>query len=147
MRRAIVFTIFRKEILETLRDRRTLIFSFVLPVVVTYLAPLVSAEPMRTVSTELDCGDQDCSAAVGPVNVTYRVTLNNGQLPSYCAAGSAVASGVARRSAPRRRPKRPSALPRPRPPRRPSLWLLLLLRLLLRLLLLLLLRLRPNAVV
>ena len=67
-------------------------FSFVLPVVVTYLAPLVSAEPMRTVSTELDCGDQDCSAAVGPVNVTYRVTLNNGQLPSYCAAGSAVAT-------------------------------------------------------
>ena len=39
MRRAIVFTIFRKEILETLRDRRTLIFSFVLPVL---LYPVLS---------------------------------------------------------------------------------------------------------
>ena len=39
MRRAIVFTIFRKEIIETLRDRRTLIFSFVLPVL---LYPVLS---------------------------------------------------------------------------------------------------------
>ena len=39
MRLAIILTIFRKEILETLRDRRTLVFSFLLPIL---LYPVLS---------------------------------------------------------------------------------------------------------
>ena len=67
-------------------------FSFVLPVAVTYPIPLATAAPLAVVAAVLDCGPQDCKAAVGPVDVTYRVTLNGGQLPSYCAPGSAEAT-------------------------------------------------------
>lgn len=67
-------------------------FSFFMPVVVTYPLPMLSLEPLKIVSVTMDCGGQDCGAAIGPVDVTYTVTLNNGQLPSYCEPGTAIAT-------------------------------------------------------
>jgi hypothetical protein len=64
-------------------------FSFVIPVAIPYPLAMAVAAPLSIVSSVLSCGGQDCGAAVGPVDVTYRVTLNDGQLPSNCAPGTA----------------------------------------------------------
>ncbi len=48
MRAAIILTIFRKEILETLRDRRTLFFSFLLPILLYPVLSLSLAKVQET---------------------------------------------------------------------------------------------------
>lgn len=67
-------------------------FSYFMTVIVTYPVYVAQAEPLKVTSATVDCGGQDCNALLGPTTVTYRVTMNNGQLPSYCVAGSARAT-------------------------------------------------------
>ena len=61
-------------------------FSYFAPVVVTYPLPLLTIPPLQ-VTTSLDCGGQDCGAAIGTVTATFTTTTNNGQLPAGCTGG------------------------------------------------------------
>ncbi len=62
-------------------------FSFFVPVTVTYILPLAQLAPLQ-VSTSLDCGTQNCGAALGTVVATYTVTTNSGAIPANCFNGS-----------------------------------------------------------
>jgi hypothetical protein len=58
-------------------------FSFFTPVVITYVLPIAQAEAMR-VSVALNCGNENCSQALGTVTATFTVTTNNGQMGTGC---------------------------------------------------------------
>jgi hypothetical protein len=61
-------------------------FSFFTTFVITYQLPLVQFAPLTYTAT-LTCGGQDCATAIGPVNATYTVIGNGGQMPAYCPGG------------------------------------------------------------
>jgi len=58
-------------------------FSYFMPVVITYVLPLATAEPWKVVSA-IDCGGQPCDRLVGDATVTVTWTTNGGQLPAMC---------------------------------------------------------------
>ena len=58
-------------------------FSYFTGVVLTYFLPLAQFEPLGFTVT-LNCGDQPCDRAIGPVTATYTVIANNGQTPEGC---------------------------------------------------------------
>jgi Ig-like domain-containing protein/immunoglobulin I-set domain protein len=58
-------------------------FSWFMTIIVSYPLPVLQALPFA-VTTTLDCGVEDCAAALGDVTATYTVAGNNGQLPDGC---------------------------------------------------------------
>lgn len=60
-------------------------FSYFVPVVVRYQAPLAQLPPYAITSSTVDCGGMDCQALVGGADVVYRAVSNSGQFPADCA--------------------------------------------------------------
>jgi Tol biopolymer transport system component len=59
-------------------------FSFFTSVIVTYVLPIASLEPFRF-DTTLTCGGTTtCTDLVGPTDIVFTLTGNNGQLPQNC---------------------------------------------------------------
>jgi hypothetical protein len=58
-------------------------FSYVIPVVITYVLPLAQAVPF-SFGGVLTCADRPCYSAMGATTATYTVASNNGQLPQDC---------------------------------------------------------------
>jgi hypothetical protein len=59
-------------------------FSFFMSVIVTYVLPIATVEPFRY-DTTLTCGGTtNCTGLVGPTEVVFTLTGNNGQLPQNC---------------------------------------------------------------
>jgi Immunoglobulin I-set domain/Immunoglobulin domain/WD40-like Beta Propeller Repeat len=62
-------------------------FSYFRAAIIKYSGPLVSIDPLQFTTT-LTCNGGQCDSLMGPVNASYTVLSNNGQMPANCDANS-----------------------------------------------------------